>query len=204
MTGPTGSTASAGQTGSDTPTPVRGGPPLLLAGLAIGSLVLGGLLILAQVLGVGAGPGAGPGAEPTQTPTGQDARRTHALVVRALGNASFVVQDSPSDYRPGESPELYSVPRGLVQVIIPSEPQGEHVVIYEFTSAGEADRAGREFAAYLRGGTGAVQYPRDSQFVIRRVGPTLVFFAWSPSVSPDPRVAELAAVLETIGTPVAR
>lgn len=200
MTGPTGSTASADRTGSDTPTPVRGGPPLLLAGLAIGSLVLGGLLILAQVLGVG----AGPGAEPTQTPTGQDVRRTHALVVRALGDASFGIQDPPTDYRPGESPELYSVPRGLVQVIIPSDPQGEHVVIYALTSAGAADRAGREFAAYLRGGTGAVQYPRDSQFVIRRVGPTLVFFAWSPSVSPDPRVAELAAVLETIGTPVAR
>ena len=202
MTGQSGSTASAGPTtsGNSAPVPARGGPPLLLAVLAIGSLALGGLLILAQVLGLG----AGPGTTPTQAPTGQAAQLTHDLVVKALGEASFQVQGRPNDYRPGESPELYSVPRGLVQVIIASAPQGEHVVIYELPSGNEADRVGREFAAYLLGGTGAVQYPRDSQFVIQRVGPTLVYFAWSPSVSPDPRVAELAAVIETIGTPVAR
>ena len=189
-----------GETGSGAPAPIigRGGPPLLLAGLALGSLVLGALLILAQVLGIG----AGPGTTPTQASGGQAARLTHDLVIRALGEASFQVQDPPNDYRPGESPELYSVPRGLVQVIIPSEPRGEFVVIYELPSANEADRVGREFAAYLGGGPGAIQYPRDSQFVLRRVGPTLMFFAWSPSVSPDPRVAELAAVLGTIGTPV--
>ena len=191
MTGPTVSGAPAPVIG-------RGGPPLLLAGLAVGSLVLGALLILAQVLG----SGAGPGTTPTQAPGGQAARLTHDLVVRALGEASFLVQDPPNDYRPGESPELYSIPRGLVQVIIPSEPRGEFVVIYELPSGNEADRVGREFAAYLGGGPGAIQYPRDSQFVLRRVGPTLLFFAWSPSVSPDPRVAELAAVLGTIGTPV--
>ena len=189
-----------GATGSGAPAPIigRGGPPLLLAGLALGSLVLGALLILAQVLGIG----AGPGTTPTQASGGQAARLTHDLVIKALGEASFQVQDPPNDYRPGESPELYSVPRGLVQVIIPSEPRGEFVVIYELPSGNEADRVGREFAAYLGGGPGAIQHPRDSQFVLRRVGPTLLFFAWSPSLSPDPRVAELAAVLGTIGTPV--
>ena len=187
-------------TGSGVPAPVigRGGPPLLLAGLALGSLVLGALLVLAQVLGIGAGSGTAP----TQAPSGQAARLTHDLVLKALGEASFQVQDPPSDYRPGESPELYSVPRGLVQVMIASEPRGEFVVIYELPSANEAGRVGREFAAYLGGGPGAIQYPRDSRFVLRRVGPTLLFFAWSPSVSPDPRVAELAAMLDTIGTPV--
>jgi len=193
----TGSTAS---TGSDAPIPSRrgGGPPLVIAGLAIGSLLLGALLIMVQALGLGTGPGAAP----TRVPTGEAAQRTHDLVVKALGDASFQVQDPPNDYRPGESPALYSVPRGLVQVIVPSERQGEHIVIYELSSANEADRVGREFAAYLAGGTGAVQYPRDARFVIRRLGPTLVFFPWSPSVSPDPRVAELAAVLETIGVPI--
>ena len=62
---------------------------------------------------------------------------------------------------------------------------------------------GRDFAAYLRSGPGAIQYPRDAQFVLRRVGSTLVFFPWSPAVSPDPEVARLAATLETIGEPVA-
>ena len=100
----TGSTAS---TGSDTPTQSRrgGGPPLVIAGLAIGSLVLGALLIMVQALGLGTGAGAAP----TRVPTGEAAQRTHDLVVRTLGDASFQVQDPPNDYRPGESPELYSV-----------------------------------------------------------------------------------------------
>jgi hypothetical protein len=193
----TGSTAPSG---SDAPTPSRrgGGPPLVIAGLAIGSLVLGALLIIISALGLG----VGAGATPTTVPTGEAAQLTHALVVKALEDASFQVQDPPNDYRPGESPELYSVPRGLVQVIVPSEPEGEHVVIYQLPSANEADRVGREFAAYLASGTGAIQYPRDSRFVLQRVGQTLVFFPWSPQVSPDPRVAELAAVLESVGTAV--
>ena len=58
------------------------------------------------------------------------------------------------------------------------------MVIYELPSAGEADRIGAEFLRYLGSGTGAVQYPRDAQFVLRRVGPTLVFFAWSLEVIP--------------------
>jgi len=193
----TGSTAS---TGSDAPTPSRrgGGPPLVIAGIAIGSLVLGALLIIVQALGLG----VGTGATPTKAPTGEAAQLTHDLIVKTIGDASFQVQDPPNDFRPGESPELYSVPRGLVQVIVPSEPKGEYIVIYELSSANEADRVGREFAAYLAGGTGAVQYPRDSRFVLQRLGPTLVFFPWSPSVSPDPRIAELAAALETVGVPI--
>ncbi len=193
----TGSTAPSG---SEAPTPSRsrGGPPLVIAGLAIGSLALGALLLIVSALGIG----AGAGATQTAASSGEAAQLTHALVVKALTDASFQVQDPPNDYRPGESPELYSVPRGLVQVIVPSEPEGEHVVIYELPSANEADRVGREFAAYLASGTGAIQYPRDSRFVIQRVGQTLVFFPWSPEVSPDPRVAELAAALETVGTAV--
>jgi hypothetical protein len=194
MTGPTASTGSA----ASTPSRRGGGPPPVIAGLAIGSLVLGALLIAVQALSLGTGANAAP----TRAPTGEAAQLTHDLIVKALGDASFQVHDPPNDFRPGESPQLYSVPRGLVQVILPSEPKGEYVVIYELSSANEADRVGRDFAAYLAGGTGAVQYPRDSRFVIQRLGSTLVFFPWSPSVSPDPRVAELAAVLDMIGTPI--
>jgi hypothetical protein len=61
---------------------------------------------------------------------------------------------------------------------------------------------GREFAAYLASGSGAIAYPRDSQFVIRRIGTTLVFYPWSAEASADPRVADLAAALETLGTSV--
>jgi hypothetical protein len=137
-------------------------------------------------------------------PTGQAAQRTHDLVVGALQAASFQVQDPQTPYRPGESPSLVDVPRRVVQAILPSDPAAGYVVIYELPSNGDADRVGRDFAAYLASGTGAIQYPRDAQFVLRRVGQTLVYFPWSPSVSPDPRVAVLAAVLEAVGEPVER
>ena len=51
-------------------------------------------------------------------------------------------------------------------------------------------------------GPGAVQYPRDTQFTIRRIGQTLLFFSYSPQANPDPALPQMAAVLETLGTPL--
>jgi hypothetical protein len=183
-----------------TPARRRGGPPLAFTALAIGSLALGAALILVAVLGIGIRSAAAP----TMAPTGQAAQLTHDIVAKALGAASFQVQDPQSEYRPGESPDLFNVPRRLLQAILPADPQGGYVVVYELPSSAEADRIGRGFAAYLSSGTGAIQYPRDTRFIIRREGPTLVFFAWSPTVDPDPRVADLAATLETVGVPLTR
>ena len=144
------------------------------------------------------------GPAPTIAPTGQAAQHTHDLVAKALGDASFQVVDPQTPYRPGESPGLINVPRRVVQAVLPSDPDKGYVVIYELPTAGDADRVGKDFAAYLGSGTGAVQYPRDAQFVLRRVGQTLVFFSWSPLVSPDPEMARLAATIDTIGEPVVR
>lgn len=177
----------------------RGGPPLWFTIVAIGSLVVAVLLLVLQGLGIGVGVRV---ATPTIAPTGKATEVTSALVVKALQDAAFQVQEPKVGYRPGESPDLVSVPRRLVQAILPEEPLGGYVVIYELPSAGEADRVGRELRTYLGGGTGAIQFPRDSQFVIRRVGQTLVFFPWSAEASPDARVAEMAAALETVGTEV--
>ena len=57
-----------------------------------------------------------------------------------------------------------------MQAVLQSDPDKGYVVIYELPSNGEADRVGKDFVAYLGSGTGAVQYPRDAQFVVRRVG----------------------------------
>ena len=186
--------------GRDATTPARrrGGPPLLFAALAIGSLVLGVLLILVSALGIG----LGSGDSPTMAPAGQAAQRAHDVVAEALGSASFQVRDPLTEYRPGESPGLIKVPRRLLQAVLPDEPQGGYVVVYELPSNTEADRTGRDFAAYLASGPGAIQYPRDTQFVIRRLGSTLVFFAWSPTAAAGPRVADMAAALETVGVPL--
>ncbi len=176
-----------------------GGPPIWFALAAIGSLVVGGLLVLASVLGLGTG---GPTAAATIPPTGQATQRTYDLLVATLERASFQVRVPQTAYRPGESPSLVDVPRRVVQAILPSDPDHGYIVIYELPSNDEAARVGRDFAAYLASGTGAVQYPRDAQFVLRRLDQTLIFFSWSPSVSPDPSVARLAATLETVGVGV--
>lgn len=175
-----------------------GGPPIWFALFAAGGLLLGVLLVLAQVLGIG----SGSPANATPPPTGAAAQRTHDLVQASLEAAAFQVQDPLTQFRPGESAALYAVPRRLLQVVLPSDPQGGYVVIYELPSANDADSVGRDFVRYLASGTGAIQYPRDAQFVIRRMGQTLVFFPWSPSVSPDPSVARLAATIESIGVPL--
>jgi hypothetical protein len=181
-------------------TPARkGGPPAWIALVAIGSLLVGVVLIVLQVAGVGF---RDPGPAPTVPPAGQASEVTRALVVAALEDASFQVQEPRTQYRPGESPELIGVPRRLVQAVLPEDPAGGYVVIYELPSANEADRVGGELLAYLGGGTGAIQYPRDTRFVVQRVGRTLVFFPWSAEASPDAPLAELAAALETVGTPV--
>lgn len=185
---------------SDGGTGRRGGPPIWFALLGIGGLVLAVILIAAQALGIGSGGATAPATIP---PTGAAAAHTRDLVAKALADASFQVADPQTPYRPGESPELINVPRLVLQAVLPSDHTGGYVVIYELPSNTEADRVGRDFAAYLAGGTGAIQYPRDARFVIRRVSQTLVFFPWSPSVSPDPEVARLAGVLATIGEPVA-
>jgi hypothetical protein len=124
-------------------------------------------------------------------------------VVKSLGNESFQVRDPLVAYRPGESPGLVLAPRVVLQAVIPSDPAGGYVVIYELPSNNEAAAVGQDFSTYLASGTGAIGYPRDGEFVLRRVGRTLVFFPWSPSVSPDSEVARLAAALGTLGEPVA-
>ena len=177
----------------------RGGPPLWFAIIAIGSLGVAVLLLVLQVMGIGVGVRV---ATPTIAPAGQPSEVTRGLVASALEAASFQVRDPQTDYRPGESPALITAPRRLVQAGLPEEPLGGYVVIYELPSPNEADRVGREFLTYLGGGTGAIQYPRDTQFVLRRVGQTLVFFPWSAEASPDAKVAEMAAALETVGTEV--
>jgi hypothetical protein len=177
----------------------RGGPPLWFAVFAAGGLVLAILLIAAELLGLRAGA---PGVSATVPPTGAAAQMTHDRVQVALAAASFQVQDPQTVFRPAESPGLIAVSRRLIQAVLPSDPKGGYVVIYEFADNNAADAAGRDFARYLASGTGAIQYPTDEQFVLRRMGQTLIFFPWSPSVSPDPEVARMAAALEALGNPL--
>lgn len=181
--------------GDETPRP--GGPPGWFIVIAVGSLAVGALIVVLGALGITI---VRPGPEATLAPTGQAAQQTWDQVAAALGAQRFQVQEPQNPFRPGETAALIDAPRTLLQAVLPDSPKDGYVVIYELPTNNDADRVGREFAAYLASGPGAVQYPRDTQFVVRRVGQTLVFFSWSPEANPDPRLPELAAALETLGT----
>jgi hypothetical protein len=193
----TGSTDGTGPAATDAPRPA--GPPPWVAVLAIGSLVLGAVLIGLQLLGIGV---LVPAASPTLAPAGSAAQRTRDQAAAALSAQGFQVQEPQAPYRPGESPALVGVPRQLLQVLLPSDPSDGYVVIYELPSNNEAQAVGEDYRRYLTSGVGAVQYPRDTRFVIQRVGRTVIFFPWSAEANPDPRLAELAATLETLGVPI--
>jgi hypothetical protein len=132
--------------------------------------------------------------------TSAAALETRRLVAVALSAEGLLAETPPVVFRPAESPALAQAPRLVVQAQLPDDPQHGYVVIYEFRDATTADGAAREQAAYVASGIGFVQFPPDSKFVIRTVGPTIIFFSWSPGNSPDARTPKIASALETVGT----
>jgi len=191
-------------TGSASPPAARGrrtGPPLWFALIAALGILAGVAVIALQVLGIGVRV-AMPGVSASLRPAGSPAAMTRDRVSLALEDAGFQVQEPTVPFRPGETATLLSTPRLLLQAVVPADPSHTFVVVYEFGDADAADAAGREFWAYLHSGTGRIGYPQDAQFVLRRMGQTLIFFPWSPAVSPDPEIARLASVLGGLGSPL--
>jgi len=162
--------------------------------------------VLLVFSGILAGKVAAPGA-PTFPPVGASpgpagpaARATRADLVTALGAANLQVEDILAPYRPAESARLAAAPRLVIRAVIPDDPDHGRIVIYEFLTTAEATTAAQEQAAYVSSGVGRVQFPTGTQFVLRVVGPTVVFYAWSGSAVPDPARAEaIATALDTQG-----
>jgi hypothetical protein len=127
---------------------------------------------------------------------------TRQRLAEALGAASLQLEASQIPFRPAESPRLAAAPRAVFQVRLPQDPNHGFIVVYEFADTGAASAAGAEQASYLASGPGRVQFPIDARFVLRQVGTTLVFYAWSPGTPADPRTPDIAAVLATIGVEI--
>lgn len=168
---------------------------------AIGATLVAGLL----AAGCGTAPAIDrPATFPPTTfgagvATGADVAATRAELAGALGALSLQLTNPQVPHRPGESPAFATAPRAVFQVVLPDDPVHGFVSVYEFADDAAAAAAGRDQATYVASGPGRVQFPPDSRFVIRQVGPTVVFFAWSPANSPDPRTAEIQKALETVG-----
>ena len=143
-----------------------------------------------------------PGDAPSPGSGGDPASATKALIVGALGAAGLQAVDATKPYRPPEAPSITGAPRSVIQVQLPDDPDHGFIVIYSLGSATAAEKAAFDQAAYVASGTGGIQFPPGSHFVIRTVDTTMIFFTWSPGASPDQRTHLIEDALNTVGTAV--
>lgn len=171
--------------------------------LAIAVIVVVIVVIAAAfVAGRAGAPGAPtfPPAGATTPPAGPAAVATRSDIAAALAAQSLQLEDLAPPYRPAESARLATAPRIVVRAIIPNDPDHGRIVIYEFLSTGDATSAAQEQAAYLASGVGRVQFTPDTQFILRVVGSTVVFYSWAVANSPDlAKATAVSTALQTLG-----
>jgi hypothetical protein len=175
--------------------------------LAIAIVVVAIVVIAAAfVAGKAAAPGSPtfPPFGATTPPAGAAAASTRSDVAAALSAVGLQVEDVATPFRPAEAPRVAAAPKLVIRAVIPGDPDHGRIVIYEFLSTPDATSAAQEQATYLASGVGRVQFTPDTQFTLRVVGQTVVFYYWAAANSPDPtRAAAVAAVLGTVGFEVA-
>jgi hypothetical protein len=157
------------------------------------------------VLGAGCAAPVAPTAAPVVTPRptiSPAVAATQAQLDGALRARGIALKATDLFVRPGEPASFAAAPRTALRAVLPDDPEGGLVVVYEFPDPAAAAAAATELAGYVTSGPGRVQYPPDVRHVLRQVGSTLVFFPWSPASSPDPRTEDVAAALATVGTEV--
>jgi hypothetical protein len=162
--------------------------------------------LVAAALGLaacGIGANSAPGSfvpESVGPPTTVTAAvgQTRAAIAAALGGVAVQLGDATRPYRPAESGRLRNAARAVFQVVLPDQPDAGFIVVYEFPDSGSAVDAGNEEAGYLGTGPARVQFPPDTQHVLRALGTTLILYSWSPSASSDPSAA-VAQALSTVG-----
>jgi hypothetical protein len=125
--------------------------------------------------------------------------QTRAAIAAAVAPSSLQLEDAKRPFRPPESASLASAPRAVFQVLLPADPDGGNIVVYEFRDSTAAVDAGNELAGYIGTGAGRIQFPPDAQHTIRELGTTLIVYSWSPSNSPDPGSKTIAEALASIG-----
>ena len=162
-------------------------------------------MLVATLLAIGGCSAPGPGGPTyppegvTPPPAGDATRVTLEKVVTALGAVGLPAAAVATPYRPPEAARLAAAPRTIVQVTLSEGPQRGLFVLYDLDSPEAARAAAEEQAAYIATGPGGIQFPPGARFVLRVSGSTVVFFTWTPAGTGDPRTADIAAALETIG-----
>ncbi len=127
---------------------------------------------------------------------------TRRLIAAPLVVDSLQLQDATQPFRPPEPPAFIDAPRGIFQVILPADPAHGYIVVYEFRDVATAATAGRQLASFVGTGPGRVEFPPDTQHVIRQLGTTIVDYSWSPANSTDARAPKILTALATVGIAV--
>ena len=164
-------------------------------------------VLLAVVVAAAACGGATPATTfpppgTTPQPAGDATAAASAEVIGALAELGLQATDAVRSYRPPEGPLLAAAPRTVLQAGLPEDPTHGYIVIYLFSSPLDAAAAARDQAAYVSTGPGRINFPPGTRFVLRIVGPTVVFFHWSPEVSTDDRTRNIEDALLRIGSGV--
>jgi hypothetical protein len=185
---------AAGMTVRPRPAVVRS-RSLVLGVLALGVLTLGGCA--APPSTTSASPVASPAASATST--GPAVARVRTELARLLGTRNLVLTDVRIPFRPAESAVFATAPRAVYQVLLPADPSGGYISVYEFRDPDAAVEAAKSQFAYLQSGPGRVQSPKGTAHVIRQVGPTVVLYSWLPEAAEDPSTPRIAEALGPLG-----
>ena len=168
--------------------------------------LVGGVLAVAFLTaGCGIGAADVPRSIPPAASVGPEATVTAAVgqtrqaIAAALAQVQIELIDATKPFRNAESRRLAAAPRAVYQALLPDDPDGGFIVVYEFRDNATAVDAGNEYAGYLGGGAGRIQFPIDAQHTIRQLGTTLIVYSWAPSTSPDPGSPKVADALATLG-----
>ena len=143
-----------------------------------------------------------PPAGVTPPPAGVATDATRGTVVAAIAAAGLQATDPTEGYRPPEGPWFAAAPRTVLQVAVPNEATPRFIVIYAFGTPADAASAAADQASYVSHGAGRVMFANDTHFVIRVLGSTAIFFAYSAG-SAAPQVGAIEQALDTIGSGVA-
>ena len=138
----------------------------------------------------------------TPQPAGDSTAATKQQVIAALAAVGLQAVEGDRPYRPPEGPLLAAAPRSILQVPLPDDSDPAFIVIYALGSPDDAVHAAKDHVQYIGTGNGGIQFAPDTQFVLRVVGSTVLFFTWSPANSPDARTATIAQTLSAIGTEI--
>jgi hypothetical protein len=124
---------------------------------------------------------------------------TRSSLEIALRDRGLSLTNAQVPFRPAESPRLTDAPRAVYQVVLPKDPAGGYLVVYEFPDPDLANQAAQEQAQYLATGPGRVQSSLEAVDVIRVVGSTVILYEWIPGEAKDPTAAGIQPALETLG-----